>query len=125
MKYLSISIGISGDLFTKGTFYFLDDYYKYFTFAVGPNPEKNFVLQITNGGMIKNWKNGQIMDCYVSLKLFGWWHWDKEGEDDILYMYFDDKTHLTDAKKWLENKYSNNIKVWEVREKKRKNSFKK
>ncbi|CAG8518811.1 1298_t:CDS:2 [Funneliformis caledonium] len=110
------SSGISGYLRSKGTFNYLDNYNKCFTYALGPCSEKNFVLEITDGETIKNWRDGKILDCYVSLKLFGWWH----KEENIIYMYFDDRTHLNDAKKWLKDKYSDSIQVWE-QERKRKN----
>ncbi|RHZ81877.1 hypothetical protein Glove_117g599 [Diversispora epigaea] len=120
------SKGMSVNLLKKDSTCYLDNYYKHFTFAVGPNLEKKTVLQVTDGEMIKKWKDKQVMDCYVSLGLFGWWNWDEDEDgNDILYMFFDDKTHSADAKKWLEGKYSDNIKVWEVQERKRKNSLKK
>ncbi|CAG8530416.1 17627_t:CDS:10, partial [Acaulospora morrowiae] len=111
---------ISGYLRSKGTFYCLDNYYKYFTYALGPCSEKKFILEITYGETIKNWRDAKILDFYVSLRLFGWWH----KEENIIHMYFDDRAHLNDAKKWLEDKYSDSIRVLE-RERKRKNTFKK
>ncbi|CAG8615602.1 1466_t:CDS:2, partial [Diversispora eburnea] len=66
---------------------------------------KKIVLKITDSETIKRWKDGNILNCYVSLKLFGWWY----KEDNNVYMYFDDKAHLTDAKKWLKDKYPDSI----------------
>jgi hypothetical protein len=120
-----IFLGIlTGNLFLMGTFHNLDDYYKCFTFAVGPNPKKKFALRITDGETIKNCKDGMIMDCYVSLGLFGWWKREKEGKDDNVYMYFDDKIHIMKAKRWLEDKFSDTIQVCEVQEQKEYNPFK-
>lgn len=56
-----------------------------------------------------------MLNCYVSLKLFGWW-WYKEDKDCTIHIYFDDKVHLTDAKKWLKDKYSDSVQVWKVQE---------
>ncbi|CAI2182024.1 15572_t:CDS:2 [Funneliformis geosporum] len=108
--------GISGDLLPKEeksrlSFYPLDDCYRYFAYASGPNFEKKYVLEITDGITIKKWGDEQIMDCFVSLELFGWWNWEDET---VVHLYFDDKLYFEKAKKWMEDKYSD-IQVWEAK----------
>ncbi|RHZ83208.1 hypothetical protein Glove_99g345 [Diversispora epigaea] len=68
---LVASNGLSGFLRSYRTFYCLDNYYKCFTYALGSSSEK-FFLEITDSKIIKRWKDGNILDCYVSLKLFRW-----------------------------------------------------
>ncbi|CAG8462065.1 12480_t:CDS:2, partial [Funneliformis caledonium] len=66
--------GVSGD-FTEcfSSFYSLDNYYKYFTYAYGQDPVgKNHILEITDGEMVGNWKGEEVIDCFFSLQLFGW-----------------------------------------------------
>ncbi|CAG8452296.1 2362_t:CDS:2 [Funneliformis mosseae] len=65
--------GVSGDLTEcSSSFYPLNNYYKYFTYAYGQDPvRKNHILEITDGETVGNWKGEEVMDYFFSLQLFG------------------------------------------------------
>ncbi|CAI2190692.1 20096_t:CDS:2, partial [Funneliformis geosporum] len=54
--------GVSGDLTEcSSSFYPLDNYYKYFTYAYGQDPVgKNHILEITDGETVGNWKGEEF-----------------------------------------------------------------
>ncbi|CAG8650293.1 9413_t:CDS:2, partial [Acaulospora colombiana] len=105
------SSGISGDLMRKSIFYSLDNFYRHFTYAYGQDPiGKNYTLEITDGETIGKWGDDEVMNCFVPLKLYGWWY---RKERHIISLYFDNKANLEKAKNWVEIEYPD-IQVWEV-----------
>ena len=111
-----IYIGISGDLMRNSSFHTLDDFYRYFSYAYGQDPVgRNYILEITDGETLLKWNDEEIMQCFDSLGLFGWW-FRKEGP--TIYLYFDNKKNSRKAKNWVESNHPD-VRVWEI-EKKRK-----
>ncbi|CAG8568974.1 19679_t:CDS:2 [Gigaspora margarita] len=107
------SLGMSGDL-TKQPFiyYCLDKYYQHFSYAYGQDPLKgSYTLEITDGETLAKWNDDEVMECFESLELFGWW-FRKEGP--TIYFYFDNKANLTKAKNWMESNHPD-VKVWEIK----------
>ncbi|CAG8600724.1 5913_t:CDS:2 [Diversispora eburnea] len=76
---------------------------------------KKYILEITDGETLIKWQDDEIMECFDSLELFGWWF---REEGPTIYLYFDNKTHLKKAKNWLESKHPD-VKVWEMPEKRK------
>ncbi|CAG8585133.1 7128_t:CDS:2 [Ambispora leptoticha] len=76
--------------------------YKSFTCVKGPNDinETLPTLQITDGEKRCNLRVGQLLDCFASLNVFGWW--DREGLS--LLLYFRNPNELKRAKEWIEAK---------------------
>ncbi|CAG8573142.1 7830_t:CDS:2 [Ambispora gerdemannii] len=110
------SSGISGDLKKKSFVYHLDDFYRRFSYVYGQDPVgKNHILEITDGETLMKWQDDEIMECFDSLELFGWW---SRKEGPTIHLYFDNKTHSKKAKNWMESNHPD-VKVWEI-EKKRK-----
>ncbi|CAG8627927.1 2844_t:CDS:2 [Funneliformis caledonium] len=60
--------GVSGDLTECfSSFYPLDNYYKYFTYAYRQDPVgKNHILEITDGEMVGNWKGEEVKNWMES-----------------------------------------------------------
>ncbi len=109
---------MSGDLTKESSlFRFLDNYYIHFTYVYGQNPiGKNHSLEITDGETIRKWTSNEVMDCFASLQLFGWWY---RKDEHTIFLYFDSKANLGKVKNWMVAKYPN-VRVWEVKEMKRK-----
>jgi hypothetical protein len=53
-----------------------------------------------------------MMEFHFKLGLFGWWCFDKLGNK--VYLYFDSKKRLEEAKQRMKNKYAQKIQFWEV-----------
>jgi hypothetical protein len=53
------------------------------------------ILCLTDGNDIHNcWGDDEVMNCYVALDLFGWWHRYQRG---ILFLYFRNEEELQKA----------------------------
>ena len=105
----NLPLGISGDLKSNVLFKPLDIYYKYFSCGYGPEPTgKKQVLEITDGNMIQDWRDKEVMECFTALNLFCWWN----RLDETLYLYFDNQRQLERAKRWMETNHTD-IRVWE------------
>ncbi|KAF0520512.1 nyn domain-containing protein [Gigaspora margarita] len=61
--------------------------------------KKKLTLEITDGETLAKWNDDEVMECFESLELFGWW-FRKEGPS--IYFYFDNKSNLTKAKNWMD-----------------------
>ncbi|CAG8484574.1 672_t:CDS:2 [Paraglomus brasilianum] len=109
------SSGISGDLM-RNSFLSLDSLYRHFTYAYGQDPVgKNYTLEITDGETLAQWNDDNLMECFDSLELFGWW-FRKEGP--TICLYFNNKKNSIKAKNWLESNHPD-VRVWEVPEKRK------
>src|SRR6266542_2701308 len=97
---------MSGDLTKESSlFRFLDNYYIHFTYVYGQNPiGKNHSLEITDGETIRKWTSNEVMDCFASLQLFGWWY---RKDEHTIFLYFDSKANLGKVKNWMVAKYPN------------------
>ena len=58
-----------------------------------------YVLQITDGDIIRAWKSEDIMNCYEALGLFCCFN---RLDKNTLYFYFKDLEQLKEAKRWVE-----------------------
>ncbi|CAG8643739.1 14823_t:CDS:2 [Funneliformis caledonium] len=93
------------------TFIPLDNLYKIFAWCYEKdNTEEMRVLRITDGDAIRNWSNDDVMECFVNLNLFGWWHREYPG---FLLLYFRNENDKRSAQAWL-NKNHSEIWIGEV-----------
>lgn len=84
----------------------LDIDYQYFTYCCAKPTVKRYILEAKHE-TIRNWKNEDIMKCYIELKIFCWW----SKEDDTIEMYFTNKTQLEKANHWFNNNFPG-IVIW-------------
>ncbi|CAB4477554.1 unnamed protein product [Rhizophagus irregularis] len=99
------SPGVVKKPFLQTTFIPLDNYYKIFSWGYGvANTEEMKILQLSDGDEIRIWENDDVMNCYVALDLFGWWHRYKRG---ILLLYFRSNEELQKAQLWVHEKHPN------------------
>ncbi|CAG8518264.1 1098_t:CDS:2, partial [Funneliformis caledonium] len=98
------------------TFIPLDNLYKNFAWCYDKdNTGEMRVLRITDGDAIRNWSNDDVMECFVNLNLFGWWHREYPGS---LLLYFRNENDKRSAQAWL-NKNHSEIWIGEVVTRKR------
>ncbi|KAF0520513.1 nyn domain-containing protein [Gigaspora margarita] len=83
------SSGMSDDLIKRSFVNYLDNFYRHFSYVYGQDPlGRNYTLEITDGEMLAKWNDDEIMECFESLELFGWWF---RKEVPTIYFYFDNK----------------------------------
>ncbi|CAG8568996.1 19680_t:CDS:2 [Gigaspora margarita] len=105
------SSGMSDDLTKRSFVYYLDNFYRHFSYAYGQDPlGRNYTLEIIDGEMLAKWNDDEVMECFESLELFGWWF---RKEVPTIYFYFDNKANLIKAKNWMESNHPG-VKVWEI-----------
>ncbi|CAG8503426.1 9181_t:CDS:1, partial [Acaulospora morrowiae] len=55
---------VSGDLKKKSFVYYLDDFYRHFSYAYRPDPAgKNYILEITDGETLVKWNDDEVKKC--------------------------------------------------------------
>ncbi|EXX68436.1 uncharacterized protein OCT59_018751 [Rhizophagus irregularis] len=79
----------------------LNFHYKSFVYITGPRNRYTFEI---SSDIIKNWKwkNEPIMECYCALNLLCQFQWVNKT---TAHLYFDNETHLKQARGWLFKKY--------------------
>jgi hypothetical protein len=79
----------------------LNFHIKSFVYITGP--KNKYTLEISSD-IIKSWKwkNEPIMECYCALNLLCQFHW---VNDITAHLYFENETHLKQARGWLSKKY--------------------
>ncbi|CAG8467173.1 11111_t:CDS:2 [Funneliformis mosseae] len=100
------------------TFIPLDNLYKNFAWCYDKdNTGEMRVLRITDGDAIRNWSNDDVMECFVNLNLFGWWHREYPGS---LLLYFRNENDKRSAQACFKNKMKINTQfrfirwLWEI-----------
>uniref|UniRef100_A0A1D1ZJX9 Transposase for insertion sequence element IS1328 n=1 Tax=Anthurium amnicola TaxID=1678845 RepID=A0A1D1ZJX9_9ARAE len=95
--------GMSKNLKDISSYHYpLNDHYKSFWYFMGDHKRCEYTLRIT-GNKIKNHKwNENLMECFNTLELHGWWDW---KNNDTALLYFNNSKQLEDAENFL-RKYS-------------------
>ncbi|CAG8466157.1 25181_t:CDS:2, partial [Gigaspora margarita] len=79
---------------------------------------QNYIFAITDGETFVKWKDDKVMECFISLELFGWW-FRKVGQKGLtICLYFDNRANLKRVQNWMESNHSD-LKVWEKLEKRK------
>ncbi|CAB4404376.1 unnamed protein product [Rhizophagus irregularis] len=94
--------------FLNTTFMPLEEFYRYFSWCydnVSKVGEMR-VLKLADGNANRNWGSNDVMECFVELNLFGWWHRDRPG---ILLLYFRNQNEMQNAQAWLSK---NHPEIW-------------
>ncbi|RGB29654.1 hypothetical protein C1646_672290 [Rhizophagus diaphanus] len=94
--------------FLNTTFMPLEEYYRYFSWCYDnvSKAEEMRVLKLSDGNANRNWGSNDVMECFVELNLFGWWHRDRPG---ILLLYFRNQNEMQNAQAWLSR---NHPEIW-------------
>lgn len=102
MLLLGLSFYAKNNLppFLNTNFIPLEEYYRYFSWCYNnvSKAGEMRVLKLADGNAIRNWRSNDVMECFVKLNLFGWWHRDQPG---TLILYFRNQNEMQNAQAWL------------------------
>ncbi|CAJ0759306.1 8371_t:CDS:2 [Entrophospora sp. SA101] len=99
----SWNLGVPISLKSDTNFYPLDNCYQSFSYGLGPDfTKKSKVLKITDGNFIRGLRNEDVLEWFITLKLFGWWEW---GDDKAMRFYFNNLECLEMVKNWIESNF--------------------
>ncbi|KAF0510059.1 nyn domain-containing protein [Gigaspora margarita] len=89
---LVLVAGVSSSLKSDTNFRPLNNYYRSFSYGLGPDlTEKHKFLEVTDGNIIQRLKNEDVLKWFNTLNLFGWWDWES---DRTIRFYFSNLNYM-------------------------------